>query len=85
MDVLSILATLKGWRTMIIAAICGGAAAVIGAVQIMDWAPVLSAALPDVPGWIIALTASFVGGALRVITTTPMGVNEHPTASESDQ
>jgi len=73
MEIPGILAALKGWRTIIVAVICGGVAAMLGAASLMDWAPVLRSYLPDVPAWAVALGASFIAGALRVITTTPPG------------
>lgn len=63
---------LKGWKTIIVAVICGGVAAMIGAAAMLDWAQPLHDWLPTLPGWLIVLLASFIGGALRVITTTPL-------------
>lgn len=73
MDKPGFWAALNGWRTMIVAVICGGAAAMIGAAAMLDWAAPLHDWLPTLPGWLIVLLASFIGGALRTITTTPMG------------
>lgn len=67
------LAAIRGWRTMIVAMIGGAFAALIGAAQALDWAPVLRSYLPDVPAWAVGLAAAALGGALRAITTTPMG------------
>lgn len=66
-------AALKGWRTLSVTMFAGGFAALIGAVEIMDWAPIITDYLPQVPGWAVTLIAAFIGGALRAITTTPMG------------
>lgn len=67
-----LLAALKGWRTMAVAIFCGGMAALVGAAAALDWAKPLHDWLPTLPGWAIVLLASFIGGALRTITTTPM-------------
>lgn len=72
MDKPGFWAALKGWRTMIVAVICGGAAAMIGAAAMLDWAAPLHDWLPTLPGWLIVLLASFIAGALRTITTTPL-------------
>lgn len=66
-------AKIKGWRTMIIACLAGGLSAGFGALTMLDWSPVLQDFVPQLPGWAIVLLAAFIGGALRTITTTPMG------------
>lgn len=66
-------AALKGYRTIIVAVIGGAIAALIGAAEAMDWAPVLRSYLPDIPAWAIGLIAAAIGGALRTITSTPLG------------
>lgn len=73
METPSWFAALKGWRTMLVAVIGGALAALIGAAEAMDWAPVLRSYLPDIPAWAVGLIAAAIGGALRAITTTPMG------------
>lgn len=65
-------AALKGWRTMIVAVFCGGLAAMIGAASMLDYATPLQEWLPTWPGWLIVLIASFIAGALRAITTSPI-------------
>ena len=64
---------IKGWRTMGVAIIAGGLSAAFGAISLMDWAEPIRDLFPSLPGWVIILLAAFIGGALRVITTTPMG------------
>ena len=64
---------LKGWRTMGVAIIAGGLSAAFGALSFMDWTEPVRELFPSLPGWVIILLAAFIGGALRVITTTPMG------------
>lgn len=57
---------------MVVALVSGGLAAVWGVLTEFDFAPSLQAMLPDLPAWAIVLLASFIGGALRTITTTPV-------------
>lgn len=65
--------TLKGFRTVIIAAASGAVAALFGALSLTDWGAVLHANMPAIPGWAIVILAATLGGALRSITTTPIG------------
>ena len=53
--------------------IAGGLSAAFGALSFMDWAEPVRELFPSLPGWVIILLAAFIGGALRVITTTSMG------------
>ncbi|MGC0600751.1 hypothetical protein, partial [Escherichia coli] len=64
---------LKGWRTMAVAIIAGGLSAAFGALSLMDWAEPVRDLFPALPGWAIILLAAFIAGALRAITTTPLG------------
>lgn len=70
------LASLKGWRTLIVGRALTFIGIVAGVAVQLDWVPIVHDNFPSLPRWADPILAGVLIEYMRRITTTPMGKRE---------